>query len=152
GRVGGSRPVSYRSFKHLLGETSLERKCRFIFGLGILVLVTISFFWYGQKTESLVRKQTTQTARMLVGPTLMNIHYKALGNYRFEPVLQVLVDDLQALDDLPNHDAWVLDPDKPTDPQKQPRDEFERGALARFIRSAAIRKDGHSPEKSHSFA
>ena len=46
--------MSYRSFKHLLGETSLERKCRFIFGLGILVLVTISFFWYGQKTESLV--------------------------------------------------------------------------------------------------
>ena len=80
--VEGSRPVSYRSFKHLLGETSLERKCRFIFGLGILVLVSASFFWYGQKTESLVRKQTTQTARMLVGPTLMNIHYKALGNYR----------------------------------------------------------------------
>ncbi len=144
--------MSYRSFKHLLGETSLERKCRFIFGLGILVLVTISFFWYGQKTESLVRKQTTQTARMLVGPTLTNIHYKALGNYDFEPVLKVLIDDLQALDDLPNHDAWVLDPDKPSDPKKQPRDEFERQALSRFIQSAAIRKAGHSPEKSHTFA
>ena len=46
--------MSYRSFKHLLGETSLERKCRFIFGLGILVLVSGSFFWYGQKTENLV--------------------------------------------------------------------------------------------------
>ncbi len=79
-RVEGDGLVSYRSFKHLLGETSLERKCRFIFGLGILVLVSVSFFWYGQKTESLVRKQTTQTARMLVNPTLLNIHYKALGN------------------------------------------------------------------------
>ena len=49
--VQGSRPVSYRSFKHLLGETSLERKCRFIFGLGILLLVTVSFFLYGKKTE-----------------------------------------------------------------------------------------------------
>ena len=58
-------PVSYRSFKHLLGETSLERKCRFIFGGGILVLVSISFYWYGQKTESLVIGQTNQTARML---------------------------------------------------------------------------------------
>ena len=48
--------MSYRSFKHLLGETSLERKCRFIFGLGILVLVSGSFFWYGQKTESLVQQ------------------------------------------------------------------------------------------------
>ena len=64
----GATPVSYRSFKHLLGETSLERKCRFIFGGGILVLVTVSFFWYGQKTESLVIDQTTQTARMLVEP------------------------------------------------------------------------------------
>ena len=44
--------MSYRTFKHLLGETSLERKCRFIFGGGILALVTLSFYWYGQKTES----------------------------------------------------------------------------------------------------
>jgi two-component system, NarL family, sensor histidine kinase BarA len=150
--VEGSRPVSYRSFKHLLGETSLERKCRFIFGLGILVLVSASFFWYGQKTESLVRKQTTQTARMLVGPTLMNLHYKELGNYRLEPVLKVLVDDLKPLDDLPNHDAWVLDPDKTTADKKQPRDDFERTTLAKFIASAATRKPGHSPEKSHTFA
>ena len=76
--------MSYRSFKHLLGETSLERKCRFIFGSGILVLVSGSFFWYGQKTESLVLDQTTQTARMLVNPTSMDFHYKALGNSDFD--------------------------------------------------------------------
>ncbi len=50
--------MSYRSFKRVLGETSLERKCRFIFGGGILVLVTFSFYWYGQKTERLVIEQT----------------------------------------------------------------------------------------------
>ena len=70
--------MSYRSFKHLLGETSLERKCRFIFGLGILVLVSGSFFWYGQKTENLVLNQTTQTARMLVQEPLKDLHYKEL--------------------------------------------------------------------------
>src|SRR5262245_29850244 len=89
---------------------------------------------------------------MLVGPTLMNIHYKALGNYRFEPVLKGLVDDLKPRDALPNHDAWVLDPDKPAEAKKQPRDDFERDALARFIQAAAIRKPGHSPEKTHIFA
>ena len=31
--------MSYRAFKHLLGETSLERKCRFLFGAGILLLL-----------------------------------------------------------------------------------------------------------------
>ena len=110
--------MSYRSFKHLLGETSLERKCRFIFGLGILVLVSVSFFWYGQKTESLVRKQTTQTARMLVNPTLLNIHYKSLGNTNFDPILEVLWDDCKPLDDLPNHEARVLDPYKRHGPQE----------------------------------
>ena len=57
--------MSYRTFKHLLGETSLERKCRFIFGGGILVLVTLSFYWYGQKTESLVIGQKHEAARLL---------------------------------------------------------------------------------------
>ena len=69
--------MSYRTFKHLLGETSLERKCRFIFGGGILVLVTTSFYWYGQKTEKLVIGQTTQTARRLVNPTVVDKHYKS---------------------------------------------------------------------------
>src|SRR5438309_6022260 len=100
GRAEGESPVSYRSFKHLLGETSLERKCRFIFGGGILVLVTFSFYWYGQKTESLVIDQTKQTARMLVTPTLTDLHYKALSNKDFEPVIDMLSGDLSPLVDL----------------------------------------------------
>src|SRR5882724_330870 len=71
-------PVSYRSFKHLLGETSLERKCRFIFGGGILVLVTFSFYWYGQKTESLVIGQKTEAARGRVEQTIENLHIKVI--------------------------------------------------------------------------
>jgi hypothetical protein len=35
--------MSYRTFKRLLGETSLERKCRFLFGGGLLLLVSGSF-------------------------------------------------------------------------------------------------------------
>ena len=31
--------MAYKSFKELLGETSLERKCRFLFGLCLLVLI-----------------------------------------------------------------------------------------------------------------
>ena len=80
--------MSYRSFKHLLGETSLERKCRFIFGGGILVLVSISFYWYGLKTESLVIGQTNQTARMLVDMKVKSIHNKEfVGNSESAAVL-----------------------------------------------------------------
>ena len=128
--------MSYRSFKHLLGETSLERKCRFIFGLGILVLVSGSFFWYGQKTESLVRKQTTQTARMLITSTLKDIHYKSLGNSNFKTTLEALWGELKPLDELPNHRGRVLDPYDPEDSKKEPPNDFERTFLGRFLQSA----------------
>ena len=87
---------------------------------------------------------------MLVGPTLLNMHYKALGNNNFEPILNVMFDDFKPLDDLPRHDAWVLDPEKSTDPKKRPRDDFEHSdARHEFIQSAATRKAGHSPEAAH---
>ena len=147
--------MSYRSFKHLLGETSLERKCRFIFGLGIFMLVTVSFLLYGLKTESLVKKQTTQTARMLINPTLMNIHYKKLGNENFESIIDVLWGGLRPLDDLPNYEAWVLNPYGTKDPKKQPDDEFERATLARFLQAAtseeALQKTGKPREKPYYF-
>jgi signal transduction histidine kinase len=138
--------VSYRSFKHLLGETSLERKCRFIFGLGIFLLVTVSFLLYGLKTEDLVKKQTTLSARMLVPDILKNIHFRELGNKNFEPIIDVLWGDLTPLDDLPNYKARVLNPYYPKDVKKQPVDDFERTTLGRFLEAAqdedAIRKTG----------
>ena len=149
-----TRLVSYRSFKHLLGETSLERKCRFIFGGGILVLVSASFFWYGQKTESLVREQTTQTARMLVNPTLLNMHYKALGNNDFAPILDVLFGRLQAA----GRPAQPRGPGSST-PQLHRRQEAAARTTSSARRSPgssgrppAHRKAGHSPEKQHTFA
>ena len=148
--------MSYRSFKHLLGETSLERKCRFIFGLGIFLLVTVSFLLYGLKTETLVKKQTTQAARTLVNPTLMNIHYKKLGNEDFESIIDVLWGGLRPLDDMPNSEPWVLNPYNTKDPKKQPADEFERTTLARFVQAAsdedAMRKAGKPQEKPYYFA
>jgi hypothetical protein len=45
--------MSYRAFKRLLGETSLERKCRFLLGAGILLLITLSFWVYARQTETL---------------------------------------------------------------------------------------------------
>jgi two-component system, NarL family, sensor histidine kinase BarA len=66
--------MSYRAFKRLLGETSLERKCRFLFGAGILLLITISFWIYAYQTEHLAYDQTTTTCRVLVNPIFENHH------------------------------------------------------------------------------
>ena len=35
--------MSYRTVKRVLGETSLERKCHWWFGLSLVVLLTLSF-------------------------------------------------------------------------------------------------------------
>jgi signal transduction histidine kinase len=148
--------VSYRSFKHLLGETSLERKCRFIFGLGIFLLVTISFLLYGQKTETLVKKQTTLSARMLVPDILKNIHFRELGNKNFESIIDVLWGDLTPLDDLPNYRWRVLNPYNTKDPKKQPQDDVERTTVAKFLEAAqdedAFRKTGKPALQPDRFA
>jgi two-component system, NarL family, sensor histidine kinase BarA len=47
--------MSYRTFKRVLGETSLERKCRWWFGVSLAVLLTLSFSWYGRRTDQIVR-------------------------------------------------------------------------------------------------
>ena len=132
--------MSYRSFKHLLGETSLERKCRFIFGLGILLLVTVSFFLYGKKTEELVRNQATQNARLHVNDALKAHHLiKPLNNIEFSRYLTHLWDEFKPQDDVPTYKARVLSPSDLNSPDKQLTDAFERTQIARFVKDAASR-------------
>jgi two-component system sensor histidine kinase BarA len=69
--------MSYRAFKRLLGETSLERKCRFLFGAGILLLITLSFWFYAYQTEDLAYGQATITCRLLVAPIIKERHLEA---------------------------------------------------------------------------
>src|SRR6266436_2675138 len=66
--------MSYRAFKRLLGETSLERKCRFLFGAATLLLITASFWWYARQTEGLAYDQIVITGRLLVNPLLAKVH------------------------------------------------------------------------------
>jgi signal transduction histidine kinase len=58
--------MSYRAFKRLLGETSLERKCRFLFGGFSLLLIIGSFWLYARLTEHLAYDQIITTCRLLV--------------------------------------------------------------------------------------
>jgi two-component system sensor histidine kinase BarA len=68
--------MSYRAFKRLLGETSLERKCRFLFGAGILVLISLSFWFYALQTEHLAYDQAISACRQLVDPILQEQHLR----------------------------------------------------------------------------
>ncbi|MGL6095097.1 MAG: histidine kinase, partial [Fimbriiglobus sp.] len=68
--------MSYRSFKRLLGETSLERKCRWLLGTGVLVLMSASFYVYAHQTEDLAYDQLTHTGRALLSPIVARVHVR----------------------------------------------------------------------------
>ena len=69
--------MSYRAFKRLLGETDLERKCRFLLGAGILILMTLSFWGYARQTEDLAYDQMVTSGRLLVPPILAREHLES---------------------------------------------------------------------------
>jgi signal transduction histidine kinase len=62
--------MSYRAFKRLLGETSLERKCRFLFSAFTGLLITGSFLLYAYQTEHLAYDQLISTSQLLVDPVV----------------------------------------------------------------------------------
>jgi signal transduction histidine kinase len=68
--------MSYRAFKRLLGETSLERKCRWLLGAGVLLLMTGSFWVYARQTEDLAYEQLATTGRALLSPIVAKLHVK----------------------------------------------------------------------------
>jgi signal transduction histidine kinase len=68
--------MSYRAFKRLLGETSLERKCRWLLGAGVLLLMTASFWAYARQTENLAYGQLETTGRALLSPIVAKYHVK----------------------------------------------------------------------------
>ena len=88
--------MSYRSFKEILGETSLERKCRFLFGLCLLLLITGSFWWYGSRTEDLVYTSTRTTGRHLVDAVMLHHHWKTLeADKKYTTLIETLGQQLQ---------------------------------------------------------
>jgi len=68
--------MSYKAFKRLLGETSLERKCRWLLGAGVLVLMTGSFWVYAKQTKDLAYEQMETTGRALLSPILARLHVR----------------------------------------------------------------------------
>ncbi len=141
--------MSYRTFKHLLGETSLERKCRFIFGSGIFALVALSFTLYGLKTESLVIGRSEQAARMQAQEVLEKIHYKSYVRPELADLVDRMSRELKPLDGLQSSDSHVIKPNA-KDPDREPRDDFERLVLERFLKAAA-RQEPDAPTRPFTF-
>src|SRR5438132_14261031 len=66
--------MSYSALKRMLGETSLERKCRFLLGAAVLLLVSLSFWLYAWQTEQLAFDQIVNSGRLLLDPLVARMH------------------------------------------------------------------------------
>lgn len=67
--------MSYRSFKRVLGETSLERKCRILFGVSLLLLLTAAFWYAGRTAEKLVKEGPKRTGQFFVNEKIISQHF-----------------------------------------------------------------------------
>lgn len=132
--------MSYRTLKRLLGETSLERKCRFLFGGGLLILITGSFYFYGRLTRDLVYKQNLITGRMLVYPIVIEKHWKKKLEYEKDFVARIesMSKELQPVD-LQNY-KWDLLSVSSDNPQTMPSDSADFSALDELKRSEQKRE------------
>lgn len=124
--------MSYRAFKRLLGETSLERKCRFLFGGGLLILITGSFYFYGSSTSRLVDEQNKITGRLMVIPIILKKHWEwsekdSEPGLDFIRVIEAMSKELQP-HDLEDY-KWDLLKSTTDDPQKSPSDDADFKAL-----------------------
>jgi len=66
--------MSYRSIKRVLGETSLERKCRFLFLICLLFLIGGAFSLVGYITTELVVTTTQKHGHDLVDIIMIKVH------------------------------------------------------------------------------
>lgn len=66
--------MSYKGFKRLLGESSLERKSRFLLGAVTLLLISGSFWLYSRMNVGLAYEATMVSGRTLTSQVLYYFH------------------------------------------------------------------------------
>ncbi len=137
--------MSYRSFKRVLGETNLERKCRFLFGTCLLLLIMGSFLWYGERTKAIVYDQNPKTGRLLVH-TIMMHHWKFLETTAFKDVVEQLIEDFDR-----EHYEWRTIRPASNEPSEDqlPQGKFERDLLTRWATTAGLADDENDPPFDH---
>ncbi|MEX2175264.1 MAG: HAMP domain-containing sensor histidine kinase [Pirellulaceae bacterium] len=66
----------YRSLKRVLGETNLERKCRWLFGICVGGLILLAFWWVDWIAEDLIASAAQFRGQAAVSETMINVHWQ----------------------------------------------------------------------------
>jgi len=123
--------MSYRTFKKLLGETSLERKCRFLFSGALMLLITGSFYFYAYLNLQILHSQNRQRGELLIAQNLQMIHWEKTAEPESVPQIKSLASGLKP-NDLREY-SWKFIPVDITDPTRRPDEQFEYEALKKIL-------------------
>jgi two-component system, NarL family, sensor histidine kinase BarA len=66
----------YRSLKRVLGESNLERKCRWLFGICVGGLIFVAFWWVDRISEGLIEETAQGKGRDRVRYVLFDLHWQ----------------------------------------------------------------------------
>ncbi len=128
--------MSYRNIKRLLGETSLERKCRLLFGGGLLLLISGSFWIYARQTQKLIFVQNVDLARSLVASVIIEKHASRFErDYDEEPNIERMSLDLKPADFKEIQWALLTDDTRTGDASSRPVDSYDFAAIAHISKS-----------------
>jgi two-component system sensor histidine kinase BarA len=73
--------MARRSFlNRVLSGTSLELKCLFLFGIFLMLVITVSFCLYWKVTHEVLDRQNPHTARLLVDQVMLIKHWAGMEN------------------------------------------------------------------------
>ena len=128
--------MSYRTIKRLLGETSLERKCRLLFGGGLLLLISGSFYFYARQTQQLVIVQNTEMARLMVARVIIEthaLHFEQINDQ--EPHIKHMSEDLKP-DDMKEIKWALLSMDAKSSASSRPREKYDYEAVSQISTTA----------------
>jgi len=101
--------MNFRVIKYLLRANNLERKCRWLFGVSLLLLITGSFWWYGSVTEREIYRTKRRTGVHLVDTIMLKYHWEQWEKGEFN---RVVVEQIKGLENLQyTYDILALEPD-----------------------------------------
>ncbi len=162
--------MAYNSLKRVFGETKLELKLLFLFGIGLLAIIATAFYWFGENTSTLVYEQNQNTGQAIVDRHMLILHWGVLdadalkNNQPSFPFLKPTPEEAKAQKD--KIDQWVIEmseslgvkeeftPEfiRPGDGQGAPKDDFERKVCAKFFNSPPPPDEEGNPDNPGQFA
>jgi signal transduction histidine kinase len=141
--------MSYRAFKRLFGETSLERKCRLMLGAVTLVLITASCWFYAYKTESIAYGAITNSGRLLVPLILAKAHVEQDALKEAIEEFQKPSEDVRRKDALAQYSFAILKPNAKK-PENKP-DPGEAGLIELFSQDEDKLDESRQPASNDYF-